>query len=85
MWSRTGQQVITIHILPNVSTSKDNQAMKYDQLIEYNGEMIFLKNHAENEAGRLVPDLFLFFKKALYKLKASGQPLNFNMYWKIST
>ena len=25
--------------------------------------MLFCKNHAENEAGTLVPDLFLFFKK----------------------
>ena len=32
--------------------------MKLDQLIEYN------KNYAEDKAGRLVPDLFLFFKKA---------------------
>ena len=25
---------------------------------------IFFENHAENEIGRLVPDLFLFFRKA---------------------
>ena len=30
------------------------------------------KNHAENEIRKLVPDLFLFFKKALYNVKASG-------------
>ena len=35
-------------------------------LIEYNVRNIFLENHAENEAGRLGPDLFLHFKKALY-------------------
>ena len=35
------------------------------QGIEYNKRNIFLHNHAENEAGRLVADLFLFFKKAL--------------------
>ena len=30
------------------------------------GRVIFLfKNHAENETKRRVPDLFLFFKKAL--------------------
>ena len=34
--------------------------------------MYFFQYHAENEAGRLVPDLFLFFKKALYEAKASG-------------
>ena len=35
----------------------------------------FSKRHAENEAGRIVPDHFLFFKKALHKFKASGQHL----------
>ena len=28
------------------------------------------------KAGRLVPDLFLFFKKALYEVKTSGLYLN---------
>ena len=36
--------------------------MKFGQLIEYKRN-IFFKIHAENEAGRLVPDLFLFLKK----------------------
>ena len=35
MTSQTGQQIITIHILSNILTSKRNQTMKYDQLIEY--------------------------------------------------
>ena len=38
--------------------------MKLGELIEYNKINFFFKNYAENEAGRLVPDLFLFFKKA---------------------
>ena len=42
--------------------------------------MFFFKNHGENEAGRLVPDLFLFLKKALYEDKASGLKLNFNIF-----
>ena len=46
-----------IHILPNISGSKDNQTMKFGQLIEYKKIFLF-KNYAENEAGRLVPDLF---------------------------
>ena len=47
--------------------------MKFGQLIEYNVRSIFsFENQAENEAGRLVPYLFLFFKKALHKVKASG-------------
>ena len=32
--------------------------MKFGQLIEYNKINIFLQNHAENEMGRLVVDLF---------------------------
>ena len=43
--------------------------------------MYFFKNHAENKGGRLVPDLFLFFEKSLYKVKASGQHLSFNISW----
>ena len=59
--------------MPDISKSKGNQAMKFGQLIEYNVRSIFsFENQAENEAGRLVPYLFLFFKKALHKVKASG-------------
>ena len=36
--------------------------------------------HAEKEIGRLVPDLFLFFQKPLYEVKASGLQLNFNIF-----
>ena len=39
--------------------------MKLGQLIGYNKRNIFLqKNYTENEAGRLVPDLFLFSRYA---------------------
>ena len=72
MRSQTVKPIITIHIMPNIPRNKDNQTMKYGQLIECNVRNSFLKNHAENEARRLVPHLFLFFKKALYKAKESG-------------
>ena len=46
---------MTINILPNISRSKGNQAMKFGQLLGYNKRNIFfLKNPAENETGRLV-------------------------------
>ena len=41
-------------------------------------EIFFFKNNAENEAGTLVPGLFLFFKKSLYEVKANGLQLSFN-------
>ena len=34
----------------------------------------------ENEAGRLVSDFFLFFKRALHEVKASGLQLSFNIF-----
>ena len=64
MTSQPGLQTIAIHILTNISRSKVNQTVKLGQLIEYNKRNIFLLNYVENEAGRIVPDLFLFFKKA---------------------
>ena len=37
--------------------------MKFGQLINITREIFSFKNHAENEAVRLVPDLALFSKK----------------------
>ena len=58
---------IRINILLNISRSKWNQ--KFGQFIEYIMRIIFFKNHTENEAGRLVPDIFLYFKKDLCEIK----------------
>ena len=35
MTSKAGKQTIAIRVLPNISRSKDNQAMKFGHLIEY--------------------------------------------------
>ena len=35
MASQPGKKTIAIHILPNISRSKDDQAMKYGQLIQF--------------------------------------------------
>ena len=58
MTSQPGLQTFAIHILSKISQSKGNQTVKLGQLI------FFFKNHAENEVGRLVPDLSLFLEKA---------------------
>ena len=39
-----------------------------------------MQNHAENQAGRLVPNLFLFFKKALYEVMVIDLQLSFNTF-----
>ena len=41
MISQPEKQIITTHILPNISRSKGNQAVKFGQLIEYNMRNIF--------------------------------------------
>ena len=53
--------------------------MKFAQLVEYNNRNILFKNHAENKTVTVIPDLFLFFKKSFYKVKASGLQLSFNI------
>ena len=42
MTSQSGQQIVIIHTLPNISRSKDHQAIKFCQLIEYNKRYISL-------------------------------------------
>ena len=49
-------------------------------MIEYNKNSNFPQNLAKNDARRLVPDLFLFFRKALYEAKAIGLQLSFNIF-----
>ena len=60
--SQPGQQTITIHILTNISRSKDNQAMRFGQLIEYNLRNIFLEKPFTKCGGETIPTLF--FKKS---------------------
>ena len=62
MTSHVGQQIITIHILFNISSSQCNQAMKIGQLIEYNIRNIFIKNYTQNMVEKLVPDPFIKIK-----------------------
>ena len=49
------KQIITIHILSNIPRTEGSQGVKFVWLMEYNVRNIFFKNHAENEAGRIVP------------------------------
>ena len=44
-----------------ISRSKDSQTIKFGQLIEYKREILCFEKYIENEAWRLVSDLFLFF------------------------
>ena len=59
--------------------------MKLGHLIEYNKRNIFSKDYEENEAGRLVSDLFLCLKNVQYEVKANGLRLTLNIFWQHST
>ena len=65
MTPETWKQMIKIHILPSISRSKDNQAMKFRQLIEYKVRNSFVQKSVKGDVGRLVPDIFVFFKETL--------------------
>ena len=58
----------TIHILPNISKSKDNKTMKFGQLIDYNTKNIFLENcnfHSQNLIREACPRRFYKKSKAV--------------------
>ena len=65
MMSHATQDIITIHILPNISRSNDNQAMKFGQLIAYK---YFSSNIIQKKRQGDQSDLLSFFKKALNKV-----------------
>ena len=71
MTSHTGQQIITIHILSNISKSKDNQTMKSGCLIEYNMRNTFLEK-PNTKYGRK-PNPRPFYKKSKLSLSLDQQ------------
>ena len=68
MTSQTGQQVITIYILFNISRSKGNQAMKFGPLISSNMRNIFLEIFTQNGVKKLISDSCKKIKKLAYLL-----------------
>ena len=45
MTSQTGQQIIIMHILSNISRSKGNQTMRFGQFVENMRNVFFEKSH----------------------------------------
>ena len=58
MMSQPGKQRFAIHILYNISKSKDNQAMKSGQLLEYNMRKIFHEKSYAKCSGKIIPKSF---------------------------
>ena len=58
MTSQPGKQTVLIHVLPNILRNKDNQAMKFGQLREYNMKNIFLEKPYTKCGGETSPRPF---------------------------
>ena len=84
-WSQPGKKTIAIHIFSNISQSKDNQILKFGQLIKYNKRNIFLRHSYRNLGRKTSSKHFLFFKEALYEVKASDLQLSFDIFRQPST
>ena len=56
MTSSSGKPIITV--LPNISRFKGNQTKKFEQLIEYNRIIFFLKSYTKY-GGEAIPRSFL--------------------------
>ena len=59
MTSQHGKQTILIQILLNISRSKGNQKMKFDQLIEYDMKNIFIEKLHTKYCRKTNPDPFV--------------------------
>ena len=71
MTSQTGQQVITIHILPNISKNKEEETMTFGQLIEYNMRNVFLEKSYTKCGGKASP--ISFYKKSKLSIPLNQQ------------
>ena len=67
MTSQTEKQTIPINILLDISKSKNNQTMKFGQVIEYNVRNISFQKSCRKWKRETNSDLFLFFKKLYIK------------------
>ena len=58
MLLQTAKQIISIHILRNISKSKGNETIIFRQLIEHITRTIFLENSYANGGGETSPRSF---------------------------
>ena len=57
LW-QSGNQTSALYILPNISRSKDNQTIKFVQLIEYNMRHVFVEKSYTKCGGETIPKPF---------------------------
>ena len=69
MASQRRKQINAIRVLPNISRSKDNSSMKFDQLLENNMRNIFVEKSYTKCGGETISRPF---SKNLHLRKISG-------------
>ena len=73
------KQTITMYIFPKFSRSKGNQTKNVGSVNRIKRKKCYIQNSCKKDIGRLLPDLFLFFKQALYEVKAIGLHFSFDI------
>ena len=81
MTSQPRKQAIAIHILPSISRSKGNKAMKFGQLIEYNMTNNFLERSYTKCSGEAIPRSFSEKSKLRISLDQHSEFLFSLFYW----
>ena len=81
MTSQPRKQAIAIHILPSISRSKGNKAMKFGQLIEYNKTNNFLERSYTKCSGEAIPRSFFEKSKLRISLDQHSEILFSLFYW----
>ena len=69
-----------MHILPNISWSKDNQTMKLGELMGYKKTNTFLQKLCRKWDSKTNSRPLIFFKKAYDQVKAGYLQPNFNIF-----
>ena len=75
MTPQPGKKTIATHTLPNISRSKENQKMKFGQLIEYNMRNIFLEKSYTKCGGETIPKPFFKISKLMISLDQQSKVL----------
>ena len=83
MTSQPGKQTIVIHELPNILRNRDNQAMKFGQLREYNMKNISLEKPYTKCGGETSPRPFSEKLKLSISLDQQSEFL-FSLFYCIS-
>ena len=69
-----------MHILLNISQSKDNQTMKLGQLIEYNKGKIYLQKLCRKSGSKTNSRRLFIFKSAYNEVKTRTLQLSINIF-----